>query len=111
ADGQLPQDTVGQGDLQAAQGDGGALVCGCQTAARAPLCAVPRPHEGNVAMPAGSRQPEHEEDRPGTHPETTHGRGVSPRAPSSSSLRQRPQRRLPAPTKNPPKKSAGLSAV
>src|SRR5690606_1921710 len=101
------QDGVGQGDLQATQGDGGALVCRRQTAARAPLCALARADEGDLAMPAGRGQPEHEEDRAGSHPPAPPGGGMRPSRPfiifTSSGTGSAPALGQPAQKKNPPK--------
>src|SRR5690606_34114869 len=106
-DGQLPQNGVGQGDLQATQGDGGALVCRRQTAARAPLCALAGADEGDLAMSAGGGQPEHKEDRAGAHPPATPGGGMRPSRPfiifTSSGTGSAPALCHPAQTKNPPK--------
>src|SRR5690606_2840538 len=108
-------DGVGQGDLQATQGDGGALVCRRQTAARAPLCALARADEGELAMPAGRGQSEHEEDRAGDDPETATGRGVRPHAPllvfSSSSAHRDASTSRPAQTQNPPKNGGFVSSL
>jgi len=63
-------DSLGQGDLQAAQGDGGALLCQCQTASRAPLRSRPWPDQGQMAVPACGLGTEHQEDRNGGNEST-----------------------------------------
>ncbi|CAD7050494.1 hypothetical protein REJC140_01646 [Pseudorhizobium endolithicum] len=99
--GQPPQDVLGQGDLQKAKGDGGALLCRCQATSRSPLCPLPRPHEGQVAMPAGCRGAKHQEDRDGIDESTQTRLGMRSR-PILSHLatRQKQADRNPKNTKN-----------
>ena len=60
-------DAVGQGDLQARQGDGRTLLRRCQAASRPLLCTVLKFVAGQSPVFACSNRPEHQEDRNGRH--------------------------------------------
>ena len=59
-----PTDTLGQTDLQATQGNGGAIVRRRQAAIWPPLRALPRPGPRLMPVPAGRRRTEYQENRP-----------------------------------------------
>ena len=57
-------------DGRHAQGNGRALLCRCQTVSRTPPCPVPKSDPRRMPVPAGSRRPKHQKDRPGAHQST-----------------------------------------
>ena len=83
---------LGQGHLQAPQGDGRTLLRRCQAAARPPLCPLPKSRARRLPVPARRRRPEHQEDRSRPGSQAHHGLS-DPGTPSTNQSKTKPRRK------------------